>query len=233
VDSIEAQKEGRGFSRRNLLTWALKAFVAAAALTGPAMGVVSRAWGEVKRFVVPRGTNPRTLVNRNPAEIDASQLDVTPLSNFQTMGLSNHKVDINTWRLEIKGDVENPVSLTYDELTKLPSIERKVFMICPGVFTNQGLWKGVSVSTLLKLARPKQGVNYIDFRGPKSKYTKAQSAPIDDIHADKVFLAYGLNGVELPEKHGFPLRLVAEDYYGHDWVKYVSELTLRAVEKKV
>jgi len=42
--------------------------------------------------------------------------------------------------------------------------------------------------------------------------------------ADTVFLAYGVNGKTLPQKHGFPLRVVAEDTYGSDWVKYVYGL---------
>ncbi|RPJ09258.1 MAG: hypothetical protein EHM36_04490 [Deltaproteobacteria bacterium] len=44
-------------------------------------------------------------------------------------------------------------------------------------------------------------------------------------------LSWGLeggvaNGEPLPRKHGFPLRLVFEDAYGSDWVKYVDELSV-------
>jgi sulfoxide reductase catalytic subunit YedY len=39
-----------------------------------------------------------------------------------------------------------------------------------------------------------------------------------------VFLAYQVNGQALPKKHGFPLRVVAEGYYGGDWVKYVYKV---------
>ncbi|MBW2515672.1 MAG: molybdopterin-dependent oxidoreductase, partial [Deltaproteobacteria bacterium] len=42
--------------------------------------------------------------------------------------------------------------------------------------------------------------------------------------SDKVFLAYEVNGEKLPVRHGFPLRIVAEDYYGDDWVKYVYRI---------
>jgi sulfoxide reductase catalytic subunit YedY len=40
----------------------------------------------------------------------------------------------------------------------------------------------------------------------------------------KIFLAYRVNGQELPKKHGFPLRLVYEDAYGSEWIKYVEEM---------
>ena len=43
---------------------------------------------------------------------------------------------------------------------------------------------------------------------------------------DKVFLAYEVNGEPLPGRKGFPLRVMAEDYYGDDWVKYVYRMTL-------
>jgi sulfoxide reductase catalytic subunit YedY len=41
-----------------------------------------------------------------------------------------------------------------------------------------------------------------------------------------VFLATHVNGTVLPRKHGFPLRVVAEGYYGSEWVKYVGKLTV-------
>jgi sulfoxide reductase catalytic subunit YedY len=39
--------------------------------------------------------------------------------------------------------------------------------------------------------------------------------------ADIVFLAYAVNGKILPQKHGSPLRVVADGTFGSDWVKYV------------
>jgi hypothetical protein len=48
--------------------------------------------------------------------------------------------------------------------------------------------------------------------------------PMKDLLSDKVFFAHTVNGVALPEKHGYPLRVVAEGYNGDDWVKYVYEM---------
>ncbi len=42
----------------------------------------------------------------------------------------------------------------------------------------------------------------------------------------KILLAYGVNDTPLPQKHGFPLRLVLEDHYGYEWVKYVDEIVV-------
>ena len=68
-------------------------------------------------------------------------------------------------------------------------------------------------------------VTHVSFSGPKGSYEKTERFPIEDILSGKVFLAYNVNGRELPKKHGFPLRVVAEDYYGGDWVKYVYKIT--------
>ena len=58
----------------------------------------------------------------------------------------------------------------------------------------------------------------------KTPNEKTSRFPIEDIHSNKVFLACNVNDKTFPEKHGFPLRVVAEDYYG-DWVKYVYKIT--------
>jgi DMSO/TMAO reductase YedYZ molybdopterin-dependent catalytic subunit len=48
---------------------------------------------------------------------------------------------------------------------------------------------------------------------------------LEDIMAnDNIFLAHIVNGETLPEKHGFPLRLVAKGKYGYDWVKWVENI---------
>ena len=47
---------------------------------------------------------------------------------------------------------------------------------------------------------------------------------MDQIRSDKVFLAYSVNNGPLPVKHGFPLRLVAEDQVGSQWVKFVDKI---------
>ena len=48
-------------------------------------------------------------------------------------------------------------------------------------------------------------------------------------NGEHFFLAYGVNGKTLPKKHGFPLRVVAEGYYGSDWVKYVYKVSVDTV----
>ena len=60
-----------------------------------------------------------------------------------------------------------------------------------------------------------------------------QDLPSTFRQSDKVFPAYRINGEVIPVKHGFPLRVVAEGYYGYDWVKYVGCVTVDEVNEPV
>ncbi len=60
----------------------------------------------------------------------------------------------------------------------------------------------------------------------RGAYEKGVRIPLRELDRKKIFLAYRVNGETLPQKHGFPLRLVYEDAYGYDWIKYVDEVAV-------
>jgi DMSO/TMAO reductase YedYZ molybdopterin-dependent catalytic subunit len=184
---------------------------------------------ETNNKTIAESLDSSDLKNRNPKDVATDNLKITPLNNFGTMGMDDYSPEMEDWRFLVDGHVKKALKLTYEELLALDSIEKPVLLICPGFFANYGLWKGVSVKTLLKLASPKHGVTHITFRGPEGPYEKVTRAPIDDALADKVFVSYQVNGEKLSQKHGFPVRLVAEGYYGYDWVKYVYKMTVDSI----
>jgi DMSO/TMAO reductase YedYZ molybdopterin-dependent catalytic subunit len=193
-------------------------------LFGPVYSGIRAVFAKAKRVILPKGTRMDILINKNPADLDTRNLDLTPVEAFETMGLHNHQVNLKNWKLEIIGQVRRSLRLTYRELLEMPSIEKNVLLICPGVFAYHARWKGISVGRLLEKAQMISGVTHVFFSGPHGPYEKTESFPIEDILSDKVFLAYRVNDIVLPKKHGFPLRLVAEDYYGGHWVKYVYKV---------
>ena len=211
----------------------LKFLIGGAALVGTGLGsLFSTAKGvlaQTGKIILPKGTPRQSLIDKNPAELDAHNLEVTPLENFGTMGLTDHAVSIENWGLEVDGRVKRPVRLSYEEVLRLPAVERNVLMICPGFFANHGTWKGLSLGALLKLAQAEVKVTHVTVRGPDGKYENTQRYPLEDVLSDKVFLAYEVNGKPLPQRHGFPLRAVAEGYYGYDWVKYVYKVTVEKI----
>jgi sulfoxide reductase catalytic subunit YedY len=181
---------------------------------------------KAKKIILPKGTRLDSLIGKHPANLDTRYLELTPLEELATMGLSDHHVALDKWRLEIGGHVQRPRTLTYNQIVQMPPIEKNVLLICPGVFAYHARWKGISVAKLLETAGVDSGATQVIFSGPAGRYKKTEQFPLKDILADKVFLAYSVNDNLLPKKHGFPLRVVAEAYYGGVWVKYVSRVTV-------
>jgi DMSO/TMAO reductase YedYZ molybdopterin-dependent catalytic subunit len=204
-------------------------FLAGLSLFGAKIGTGLRtAYAAVKRTLLPRGASMSELKDKNPADLDTHLLETTPMDDFNVMGQTTYPVDIDKWRLELTGDVEQAKILTYGEILQLPTVERNVLLICPGFFAYNGLWKGVSSAGLLSKVVLKPDITHVEFSGPEGIGRKTQEYTIQEVMTGKVFLAYQVNGRPLPEKHGFPLRLVAEDYYGGQWVKYVNRVSFVA-----
>ena len=192
----------------------------------PVSKVFRLAYGKTQKMILPKDTNRADLIDKDPSELDTRHLEITPLKGFETMGETDHDVDLNQWRLEVTGRVKTPLSLTNPEIQALPSIERNVLLICPGFFTNHGRWKGFSLGKLIQKCGIKTRVTQVEITGQDGEKAKNRFFPIGEVQSDDVFLAYEVNGVTLPEKHGAPLRVVAGDYYGSDWVKYVYKISL-------
>jgi DMSO/TMAO reductase YedYZ molybdopterin-dependent catalytic subunit len=208
-------------TRRTFMGSTLKALSLFALLLEPLLLGVNSVWAFAKKTVIQRGAIRQNFIDKNPAELDSSNMDVTPLTEFGTMGLDDYQVDLEEWRLVVDGKVEKPLNLKYSEILDLPSIEKTVLLVCPGVFVNNGTWKGISMVELLKRAQVKDDAAYVTLRGPRGNYEKVERYPLNDAGSDQLFLAYQVNGTVLPQKHGYPLRLVAEGRYGSEWVKYV------------
>jgi DMSO/TMAO reductase YedYZ molybdopterin-dependent catalytic subunit len=216
-------------TRRTFMRRLLSSLFGVGLLPSPWWPAVKNALGRTHKMVAPPGTLAEELLGQDPKDLDTSHLNVTPLDEFGTMGLDDHEVALDRWSLRVEGSVSKVISLTYAELLEFPAFEKAVLLICPGVFVNHGLWKGFSVKHLLQLAGAYHNVTYVTFRGPMGPYEKVARTPLEEVLADRVFLAYQVNGVPLPRKHGFPVRLVAEGYYGYDWVKYVDRVTADAI----
>ena len=214
-------------NRRTFLKIGAGAAVAGVGLLfNPLFSGVRWAVASVKKIILPKGTRMDSLINKNPAHLDTRNLGLIPLEDFGTMGLSDYHQDVSEWRLNVEGEVKEPLQLTYKQIRNLPSVERNLLLICPGFFANYGRWKGISMPELLEQAGVKPETTHVRFSGPKGSYQKVEQFPIETVRKNQIFLAYDVNGKPLPLKHGFPLRLVAEGHYGYDWVKYVDRIEM-------
>jgi DMSO/TMAO reductase YedYZ molybdopterin-dependent catalytic subunit len=135
------------------------------------------------------------------------------------------EVDIEKYRLEVIGEVETLLSLTFDEIKDMESTRIFAELICPDTFKDEGYWTGVSVDNLLKLAEVKDGAAELHFISLDGVYRK--SLKIDEVIGNEnLLIAYHFNDKEFPEIHGYPLRIVAKDYPGYLWVKWLGKIEI-------
>lgn len=215
-------------TRRQAIKLLLSIFIGISVFYGKFGEGLHRAYAKVKKNVLPKKTPMSELISKNPAKLDASHLDTTPMEEFDVMGQTTYSVDIEKWQLSLSGAIEHPKQLTYQNILAQPTIERNVLLICPGFFAYNGLWKGISMSALLSEAKLNSRVTHVEFSGPKGRGRMTKKFTIEEVMANKIFIAHQVNGRPLPEKHGFPVRLVAEDHYGGRWVKYVDMISVIA-----
>ncbi len=163
--------------------------------------------GEERKTIPPKGTKRESLIGKNPADLDTGNLEITPLKDFQTMGTTENKINLDKWRLEVTGRVKRPLILTYSQVLAFPAIEKQVLLICPGVFANNGLWKGILMEELFKKAEPEVGAKDVSFTASEGGSERKEKFSMEEVLSGKVFLAYAVNAEVLPEKYGFPLRV--------------------------
>jgi DMSO/TMAO reductase YedYZ molybdopterin-dependent catalytic subunit len=132
-------------------------------------------------------------------------------------------VDIEKYRLEIGGLVEEPQSLTYQDVLALEPVTRVITLYCVEGWRERLLFQGVRLSDLLALARPKDGVTTLILHAVDGYST---SLPYEDVARVGLMLAAKINGRVLDERRGFPFQLVAESKLGYKWIKWVDRIEL-------
>lgn len=150
-------------TRRSFMARALGCLGAAGLLLSSA----GRVWARARRRILGSHVKATDLLNDLPRNLDTRNLKITPLEKFGTMGSSDIQLDPKTWRLEIGGLVAKKLSLSLEQLKARPVLEKKVLLICPGVFSYYARWKGLSLGALLTEAGLEGQVDSIEARGPR------------------------------------------------------------------
>lgn len=214
-------------TRRSILKTGFRLALWCVTTVGLGLVKVPVIFSEIKKRILPKGTDPQSLKTTNPESLDTRNLDVMPLDAFGIMGDKDYPFNPKTWRLEVTGAVKTPIALSYAQLLKFPVLEREVILVCPGVFVNHGRWKGFSIRELITRAKLHKHVSSINVYGHSRFGDRMETFHIDEAMSDKVFLAYAVNNAPLPGKHGYPLRIVAEDHWGSHWAKYVKKIEFK------
>jgi DMSO/TMAO reductase YedYZ molybdopterin-dependent catalytic subunit len=226
----EAEKP-EGFDRRAFLQAALA--TGAVALVGGATstkvglsGAASRA-----RITLPAPSSPAAAVpSGSVLPVRGISPYVTRNSRFYRVdtALKVPQVDAQTWKLRIHGMVDRELELSYEDLLRMPLVERRITLTCVsnevgGTYVGNATWLGVRMKDLLDRAGIKGGA---DALLSTSVDEMTIGTPLDALTDGRdALLAVGMNGVPLPLEHGFPARMVTPGLYGFvSATKWVTDL---------
>jgi DMSO/TMAO reductase YedYZ molybdopterin-dependent catalytic subunit len=126
------------------------------------------------------------------------------------------------WRLEVSGAVRRPVSLSLDQLTRLPRVTQKVDHFCVEGWNARAVWSGVRVSDLARLVEPTADAQYVDFAGFDEGYH--ESWDMESAMHPLTLVAYGMDGRMLSPAHGAPARVHSPVKLGYKNAKYLTRV---------
>jgi DMSO/TMAO reductase YedYZ molybdopterin-dependent catalytic subunit len=166
-----------------------------------------------------------TIMTNKKLPPDQQEVDGILRWNIDHPGIipENPKIDLEKWVLTVDGEIEGPVKLTWQEFVMVPSSEFKSDFHCvEGWSVMDCKWHGVKFTTLVQIVKPKKGVESVFFKCSDGYTT---SLDLKDLLRDNVILAYKLNGENLDESLGGPLRLIVPDKYAYKSAMWIERIT--------
>ncbi|GIJ71281.1 sulfite oxidase [Virgisporangium ochraceum] len=201
-----------------------------------AVAAASGAGGVVLGRTNAAGSRSRASV-RLPAPADPAPALPAGLSDFFTANrdfyrvdtaLTVPQIDARTWRLTVRGAVDRPVTVTFDDLLRRPLRERDITLNCVsnevgGPYVGTARWLGVPLAPLLREAGVRAGADQLVSRSTDGMTI---GTPLEAVFDGRdAMLVVGMNGEPLPLEHGFPVRLLVPGLYGYVGAcKWLTEL---------
>ena len=199
-------------------------------------------------FTTQRSNNPERYPGQNLVAQDLRELTdwITPIEDYFALPHYGYvELDAATYRLQLTGLVDHPVTLTLDQLKQRPRVERTFAFECagnpPGPQRMNGMvgnatWAGADLNALLEEAGLQVNARDVHFwgadtgtetiRGEEYQQHFARSMSPEDVMETTPVLAYEMNGKPLPVVHGFPVRLVVPGWYGVCQVKWLERVEI-------
>ncbi|MDT0602982.1 protein-methionine-sulfoxide reductase catalytic subunit MsrP [Thalassotalea castellviae] len=153
---------------------------------------------------------------------------------------------VNPWQLRVSGEVDNAITLDYDDLFKSFTLEERIYRLrCVEAWSMVIPWIGFPLADLIKKAKPNSKAKYVAFEtlydpkqmpGQSSRrigggidYPYVEGLRLDEAMNPLTLLSVGLYGKTLPAQNGAPVRLVVPWKYGFKSIK--SIVSIKLVEK--
>lgn len=205
----------------------------AAVVAGAAGEWVTRVRTRVADIVLPKPADP---AGEFPVGLEKRFEGMsplrTPMDSFYRVDtrLALPIIDVDTWSLSIDGDVTSPQTFSFADLLAMDLVERDITLNCVsnevgGPYVGSARWLGVRLTDLLDRAQVGTRADQIlstDVDG----FTISTPLSVATDGRDTL-VAIGMNGGPLPQRHGFPARLITPGLYGFvGATKWLTRLTL-------
>ena len=156
-------------------------------------------------------------------EYEGEQL--SSVNNFRENSIKGPQyIDIDEYRLEITGLVEQPLTYTYDDVIEGNEHYKKVITLdCVEGWSVTILWEGILVRELIQQASASADATVVILHAYDGYTT---SFPLDYLMNNDILMAYKMNDVTIPSERGFPFQLVAESKWGYKWIKWITKIEL-------
>ncbi|GAA2096962.1 sulfite oxidase [Microlunatus panaciterrae] len=206
---------------------ALLAGIGATALTAAVLGgggiVVSQlrlAGAEARRRLGLPSPGSRSAPVPAAAQVEGNTPFLTSIDDFYRVDIAlvTPRIDPDQWSLTIDGLVDRPLTLSYRQLLELPMIERNITMTCVsnevgGPYVGTASWLGVPFTEIIKRVGVQTGVDQVFSYSSDQGYTC--STPYQAVSDGRdAMIVVGMNGEVLPDKNGFPARMLVPGLYG-------------------
>jgi DMSO/TMAO reductase YedYZ molybdopterin-dependent catalytic subunit len=213
-----------GLDRRHFLAWGgivSAALLAACNSRGPKSAEKLLRYAERKNRVVERALFRHTSMDRVPGNAFAAGNKLPSYYVSPTVPIWDESVR-GKWKLEVSGLVSNPLSLTLEDLQRLPQASRRVNHYCVEGWTAVETWTGCAFSELAKVAGVSSDAHYVDFQSFDDDYH--ESWDIESAMHPQTVVAYGLDGKMLEPAHGAPARVFSPIKLGYKNTKYLTRI---------
>lgn len=161
---------------------------------------------------------------------------ITPNDQFYcvTKNVVDPRVDVRLWHLEVNGLVQNPMTYRFEDFKTINPVEQETTLMCISNGLDAGLmsnakWKGVPMRDLLDMAAPLANAAKVRLHGVDN-YT--DTITLEKAMDPATIIAYEMNGVPLPHRHGYPARVLVPGYFGEKHVKWLTRIEVATAEAK-
>jgi DMSO/TMAO reductase YedYZ molybdopterin-dependent catalytic subunit len=146
-------------------------------------------------------------------------------------------VPLDTWKLEVGGLVENPLTLNWQEFLALPQVDDVSDFHCVTTWSrHDNRWRGVRFRTIAELAVPNERAKFVLCTGydfmPGSYIPYTVNLPLARALDDDVLLVHTWEGAPLPREHGGPVRMITPKLYAWKGAKWIRKIEFLPEDKK-